>query len=220
MGKRRYCGARKKQGPGTCRRPAGWGTPYKTGRCKLHGGATRTHRQKAAREAAAEAVATYGLPRELDPHEALLEEVYRTAGHVAWLGQVVAGLEREQLVEGVTKQSRTVPLPGREGSDRPDGDEGKQADVNAGSERTEIATAISVWVRLYQQERDRLVRVAKAALDAGVAERQVQIAEQQATLFAAAIRAIVIDLGIDPASKPARAAFRKHLTLIQGGKAA
>jgi hypothetical protein len=46
----RHCGARKHQGPGTCRRPAGWGTSHAgTGRCKLHGGSTRNHRQHAAR---------------------------------------------------------------------------------------------------------------------------------------------------------------------------
>lgn len=33
------CGARKRQGPGICRRPAGWGTGHVgEGRCKLHGG--------------------------------------------------------------------------------------------------------------------------------------------------------------------------------------
>lgn len=35
------CGARKRQGSGCCRRPAGWATDHVgQGRCKLHGGAT------------------------------------------------------------------------------------------------------------------------------------------------------------------------------------
>lgn len=39
---RSFCGARKRQGEGTCHRPAGWGTPHPgTGNCKLHGGCTR-----------------------------------------------------------------------------------------------------------------------------------------------------------------------------------
>lgn len=39
---RRYCGARKRQTEGTCRRPAGWGTPHPGwGNCKLHLGSTR-----------------------------------------------------------------------------------------------------------------------------------------------------------------------------------
>lgn len=34
-----YCGVKKRQGEGTCRRPAGWGTNHVgTGACKLHGG--------------------------------------------------------------------------------------------------------------------------------------------------------------------------------------
>lgn len=35
----RFCGASKRQGEGTCTRPAGWGTDHVgAGRCKLHGG--------------------------------------------------------------------------------------------------------------------------------------------------------------------------------------
>jgi hypothetical protein len=39
----RVCGARKKNGEGDCRRPAGWGTDHAgEGPCKLHGGSTPT----------------------------------------------------------------------------------------------------------------------------------------------------------------------------------
>jgi len=38
---REYCGAKKRQGAGTCRLRAGWATDHVGfGRCKLHGGAT------------------------------------------------------------------------------------------------------------------------------------------------------------------------------------
>lgn len=43
------------------------------------------------------AVATYGLPREIDPSEALLEEVFRTAGHVAWIEAQVHALPPDQV---------------------------------------------------------------------------------------------------------------------------
>jgi hypothetical protein len=37
---KRFCGAKKRQGDGTCTRPPGWGTTHAGwGRCKLHGGA-------------------------------------------------------------------------------------------------------------------------------------------------------------------------------------
>lgn len=36
----RYCGGKRRQGPGLCTRPAGWGTDHVgQGKCKLHGGA-------------------------------------------------------------------------------------------------------------------------------------------------------------------------------------
>lgn len=38
----KYCGARTRSG-GFCKRPAGWGTGRRYGRCKLHGGGLQTH---------------------------------------------------------------------------------------------------------------------------------------------------------------------------------
>ncbi len=46
---KKFCGARRRQGEGLCRRPAGWGTDHVgVGHCKLHGGSTKSHRTKAA----------------------------------------------------------------------------------------------------------------------------------------------------------------------------
>ncbi len=51
QGHDRLCGARKRQGVGTCRRPAGWGTSHVgVGCCKLHGGATRNQTLSAQNE--------------------------------------------------------------------------------------------------------------------------------------------------------------------------
>lgn len=38
---------------------------------------------------ASAAVAEFGLPLEVAPHEALLQELHRTAGRVAWLDHKV-----------------------------------------------------------------------------------------------------------------------------------
>lgn len=44
-----FCGAKKRQGEGTCRLPAGWGTDHVgRGRCKLHGGCTPRHSKRGA----------------------------------------------------------------------------------------------------------------------------------------------------------------------------
>jgi hypothetical protein len=76
---------------------------------------------------------------------------------------------------------------------------------------------VNVWVRLYQEWHDRLVRVAKTAIDAGVEERQVRLAEAQAQRLAAVIRAILTDLGYDLEEENVRKVVR--LRLLEGGKA-
>jgi len=95
-----YCHSQKRgDPPGWCHRPSGWGTDHAgIGKCKLHGGATRNHIASARQEKARRAVATYGLPHEVDPATALLEEVHRTAGHIAWLREKVAALDETDLV--------------------------------------------------------------------------------------------------------------------------
>jgi hypothetical protein len=167
------CGARKRQngdGGETCTLPAGWGTPHPGyGPCKLHGGSTRNHVAAARAEQARRAVATYGLPVDVDPATALLQEVHRTAGHVAWLGEKVAELDAEGLVWGVAETTS------------------KQATEYPGTDTVHAARP-SVWLDLYQRERTHLVRVSKAALDAGVSERLVRLAEQQGMLLAQVIR--------------------------------
>jgi hypothetical protein len=147
----------------------------------------------AERREAEDAVASLGLPRGVEPHQALLEEVHRAAGHVAWLAQVVGELDKNQVVHGIT---RTVQL----------------AD---GTRTVEARAAVNVWVKLYQEWHDRLVRVAKVAIDAGVAERQVRLAEEQAQQLAQVIRAILIDLGHDLADEHVREVVRLRLT--EGG---
>lgn len=103
------CGARDRSG-GPCQRPAGWGTDHAGyGRCKLHGGKTPNHQRAARRQQAAEAVASLGLRRDVDPNTALLEEAHGAAGHVAWLAEGVGGLEGTG--RGRMSQLRPVGAP-------------------------------------------------------------------------------------------------------------
>lgn len=172
------CGATSRSG-NSCRKPAGWGTDHVGhGTCKLHGGNTPTHRAFAGKAIAAEAVRTYGLPREVDPRDALLEEVHRTAGAVDWLRGQVEALTADAVTWGVTEEKSST---------------GKDGDS-----RTEAA-AVNTWVQLYQQERRHLVDVCKAAISAGIEERRVRLAEQQGALLAGVIRGILGDLELTPA---------------------
>lgn len=161
-------------GHGPCGQRAGWGTPHVgVGRCKLHGGNTPTHVKSAAAAKARAAVAALGLPREVDPHTALLEEVHRCAGAVEWLGLVVGQIEDKSLVWG---EARSVT----------DGN-GTQVVSQAG---------VNTWVRLWQDERDRLVRVSKTAIDAGVDVRRVELEQARVSMQAAGVRAGMDALGL------------------------
>lgn len=174
------CGAKKRQGEGTCEKSAGWGTPHVgVGRCRLHGGNTRDHVNAGQRELARKAMDTYGLPIEINPVDALLQEVSRTAGHVAWLGERVKALTE---AEAIWSTSSVVD---------------KTATEFPGVDRTDSATA-HAWIQLYQKERAHLVAVAKTAIAAGIAERQVKLAEAQGAMLAQVIRAVLDDLVLTP----------------------
>lgn len=192
------CGAKAKSTGDPCkRRPVRGGT-----RCKFHGGASPQARQAAERrmrlEAAQDAVAKLNLRREVDPHVALLDEVYRASGVVGWLDEKVRGLAPADMVWGVTQQTH------------------KNAAEFPGIDVTEAAE-LNVWVKWWQQERDRLARVAKIALDAGVEERRVRLAEQQGALLADVIRRILEDLELSPEQRSrVGEVVPRHLRLVAG----
>lgn len=80
------------------------------GRCKLHGGCAPSGRKAAQRLMAEEAVVEFGLLREIDPQTALLEEVHRTAGRVAWLAGVLAERGDDALIDAELGRSEWVRL--------------------------------------------------------------------------------------------------------------
>jgi len=69
--------------------------------CRMHGGsapqniAAGERRQK--HESARKVVQTYGLPVITTPEQALLDELYRTLGHVQYLGAVIAKMTDSDL---------------------------------------------------------------------------------------------------------------------------
>ena len=144
--------------------------------CNTHGGSSPQAKAAAERRIqtaqAEQAVQTFGLAREVDPRDALLEEVYRTAGAVDWLAKQVQALATKDVVWGRAEET----------------DEG-----------VKDKAAPSIWVQLYQQERLHLVRVCKETISAGVEERRVRLAEQQGSMLAGVIKAILGDLDLSPA---------------------
>jgi hypothetical protein len=76
------CGAKKRQGEGCCKRPAGWGTDHAgTGTCKLHGGKTRNHVTAAVEEQARQVLARLDVAAVENPLTVLAE---LTGQSLAW----------------------------------------------------------------------------------------------------------------------------------------
>ena len=150
-----------------------------------------------ARQEAIAAVERYGLPRDIAPHEALLDEIARTAGHVEWLRSRINDIDPDLLVTGIASVRRvtTTATP----------------DV----ETTSVTAAqINLWWQLYQSERAHLVRVCDVAMKARVDERRVQLAEQHGVLLAAVIQGVLTDLGV--ADHPdVNSVVRRQLAIAQ-----
>jgi hypothetical protein len=135
---------------------------------------------------AAQQAKFFGQPKATDPHSALMDEIGRTAGIVGWLEDKL-----QRLKEDGTPEEGVLTQWSKQLGDSP-----------------------SVWMVMYQQEREHLVRTCVAAIKAGVAERKVQIAEQQGRLIAAMMFAFMHDpeLGLSPDQMiAAPKLIRKHL---------
>jgi len=171
--------------------------------CHKHGGSAPQVREAGKRrlqmQRAARAAETLGLPKEVDPHEGLLEQVYVSAGICEWYAERVRELDPDAVVWGKGEERGSV--------------KGDRRSV----ERTERA-GVSVWVQLYAEERDRLVRFCKTAIAAGLGERQVRLAEQQARFLSRVIRDVVAGLarrfGFDPDAPEAAEIARGALELV------
>ena len=170
------CTAKSKRTGKQCGRPAAPGATT----CHMHGSSTVAAKAAAQRRVAiAEAklaAETLGLLIDISPEQALLDEVQRAAGMVAFYQarvEEIANVSTNGLVWGMTRA--------KEG--------GEDAGVT-------FESAPNVWLQLFNEERDRLVKVCAAALRAGIEERRVKLAEQQGILVAAVIRRILIRLNL------------------------
>lgn len=210
------CGARKRNGD-----PCG-ASPIKGGkRCVRHGGkapqvlaaAARRLAEAEAKETMVKAVRTLGLPIDIDPGKALLDEIHWTAGHVAWLRDKVQELDSfDKLTRGTEDRMVTDRngdedwVPGTDESGNPGAHalvwgqteyRDKTGGDDAGQTVVEQA-GINIWYQLYLKEREHLAKVCSLALRAGIEERKVKLAESQGLLVADVIRRILNALGLTP----------------------
>jgi len=173
------CGGKNRKGA-PCGNSAGYKTDHPgAGNCHFHGGSSPNGRKHAMEEQARKAVETYGLPRDISPTDALLEEVRYSAGHVAWLRAKVSELEAADLVWGVTEEVD------------------RSATEFAGIDTTRSAT-VNMWLDLYHRERKHLLDLVKTAISVGIEERRVRLAEAQGSLMNDVIRRILARLSLSP----------------------
>jgi hypothetical protein len=170
------CNGWGRQAQRPCRKPAGWGTDHVgAGRCRIHGGNTPSGKKSAQKAIAVAGRDTYGLPIDVDPAQALLDEVHRTAGHVAWLGAVVAALRKGDLGWGITKVKR--------GGD----DFG-----------TTYESKLNVYLSLYQDERKHLTKVCETAIRAGVEQKRLTLETHRAELMVSMLELLFGQLELTP----------------------
>lgn len=170
------CSATNREGE-PCKRMAEHGTAV----CHYHGAkAPQVHNKGIERqkeEKAARAAQLLGIPVEIDPHSALLNELHRTAGLVEWVQEQIHNDQNAM----VTNQDGTKQL--------------------------------TPWFRLWQQERDRLTKVAESCARAGVEERRVAIIEDQGRLMSQLLRAVLSELGV-PLDDETTRVVRRHLSYL------
>lgn len=174
-----------------CEMPAGYRTSHLgIGYCTYHGGNTESGKKNAARVAGQAFMEQhkadllrFGGDKELvkiNPEEALLEEIRRSVAMVRFLEDAIA---KWQFNSGSTPEEGLGGLPSLV-------DETSKGNASFTDERE--------WLLLYRQEREHAVKVAKMAIDAGIANRLVTIAEDQGRTLALAIRAVLDALHLTP----------------------
>lgn len=181
------CGAKKKNGE-PCRAPKAKGGT----RCRRHGGASPRSQEAAKKRLAAQeleerkraALKTLGYPvgKDIDPGQALLDEIQFTHAHVLWLRAKVQELSGEDLIWGITSQET--------GTER-----GEMVD------KATYSSEANIWYQLYLQERKHLVMVSAAALKAGIEERRVKLAEDQGHMVAGVVQRILAALNLTVAQQ-------------------
>lgn len=199
------CGARRKGK--VCTQPAGFGTDHLGfGYCKFHGGCTPTQRIGAAKQEATAHAMRFGAPLDIGPMEALLWCVRIAAGEVAYFTMQVMLLERID-VQGPTVTTKQRPRKGEYGME-------EHGDTVEEIERG--TPALNIWIQARQGALDRLARFTKLALDANVAEREVNMAEQYGAQLGRIVGRILDALRLTPAQlKNAPDIVRREMAVIE-----
>jgi hypothetical protein len=197
-----WCGAKKRASSGPCRNPKGYGTSHPgIGPCRFHGGNFPVH---VGRAAVIHAKRLMGTPKEIDPVNAIMWCIRITAGEVEYLSSLIGDEETIKTFKHTRYdedgEAIVDELP-------------ELIDTNNFGERQ-----LHILIRARQEAMDRLVRFSKDAVQLGLAERQVRLAEQYGELLYRLVSGLMADLVLTPEQqKRAPAIVRKQLAAIASG---
>lgn len=189
----------------TDHRPCGMNPAEGADVCRMHGGGApqvkAAAKNRVREQIAASAAARFALPVEISPSDGLLAEVHRTAGAIAWLeAQVerVTGDTPDNLIYGVRKTKEWTG-----------GEEG-------GGSSTESGPGVNDWLQLWQKERRHFVEVCRVTLAAGIEQKRVELAQQQAQMIVTVLKGVFADLVLTAEQEAlVPMVVPKHLRLVQ-----
>lgn len=143
----------------------------------------------------------FGIATNIHPHEAIMKAISITHGEVLYCDAQIARLHEDELFE--RPLHTTI-------ADMPDGS------TTMITERRDAET-VSRWVSFRQNAVDRLARYSKMALDIGIEEAQLHLAEREADMVTRYFDAVMNDINLSPDQRRLLGpAMHKHLELIEG----
>jgi hypothetical protein len=177
------------------------------GQCRKHLGNAPNQQAHARRVQAEEACRRFGVPVEVSPETALLDEVYASRGVVEFYRERVRSLAPDAMVYGTESVRRTR---------RPAGGDGEGdviEDIMIAKPRP------NVWITLLQQAEAHHLDVVRAAVGIGIEKRVLDIIEEQAATLHRVIEHALSSAGLDAAGQQAvRAAIPAAIRLVTGGR--
>lgn len=145
--------------------------------------------------------------QDLQPHEALIYCVRLTAGEVQYC---------EMIIQEIRFGNAIV---------RPEVEKVEDYETEEGAVGTHTSTTkhkeeLNLWFQIRRDAVDRLAKYSKMALDAGVEERRVQLAENWGEDVARLLKGILGDLKLTPKQKErAPEIIRTHLLSLESASA-
>lgn len=157
-------------------------------------------------------LAKFGMHVQVSPAQALLAMVHEAAGNVAYLGgRIDDMIERQEIAEAerardIIGQAEMVAIGNSSvymGLTSPAGGSsaliGPVLAVDKDGREHQIGEDARAMMRLYGEWSDRLVKYSKAAIDAGVAKAQVELARRQAEMIVTLFKTVLVKLMLSDA---------------------